>query len=202
MINNIHKNTDTDPEDDAQDYEIEELDTGWINKFEEMDKEYNSFYREELSFIRINYIYVNRENEITNISEETCLFKTPGILSKEELIGLIKRNTIYNSIKYSLLSLVKYNIDFEPINLKLFIRSTDKNIGSKFLESLTNIDSIRFNPSISLFHDINNLFIIFIDKSSIGKGGNLIRNHQTTTRKIYIHPTRKQTKRNLFKDSY
>jgi len=200
MINNIDKNTY--PEDEEQDYEIEELDTGWINKFEEMDKEYNSFYREELSFIRINYIYVNRENEITNISEETCLFKTPGILSKEELIGLIKRNTIYNSIKYSLLSLVKYNIDFEPINLKLFIRSTDKNIGSKFLESLTNIDSIKFNPSISLFHDINNLFIIFIDKSSIGKSGNLIRNHQTTTRKIYIHPTRKQTKRNLFKDSY
>lgn len=187
------------------DYEFEELDTSWINNFEELDKDFNSYYKEELSFIRINYIYINTQNEIVNISEENCLFKTPGMLSKEELIGLIKHNSINNAIKYSLLSLLKYNIDFEPINLKTFLRSNDKNIGKTYLKSLTNIDNIFFEQSISLFHDLNNLFIIFIEKenekNTFGRNinGNLI--NRQLTKKVYIHSNfRKRTKRNLFKD--
>jgi hypothetical protein len=200
----MNNDNEKDINDDL-DYEFEELDTSWINEFEELDKDFNSYYKEELSFIRINYIYINTQNEIVNISEENCLFKTPGMLSKEELIGLIKHNTINNAIKYSLLSLLKYNIDFEPINLKTFLRSTDKNIGKTYLKSLTNIDNIFFEQSISLFHDLNNLFIIFIEKvnekSTFGRNnnGNLI--NRQLTKKVYINSNfRKRTKRNLFKD--
>jgi hypothetical protein len=184
----MNNDNEKDINDDL-DYEFEELDTSWINEFEELDKDFNSYYKEELSFIRINYIYINTQNEIVNISEENCLFKTPGMLSKEELIGLIKHNTINNAIKYSLLSLLKYNIDFEPINLKTFLRSTDKNIGKTYLKSLTNIDNIFFEQSISLFHDLNNLFIIFIEKvnekSTFGRNnnGNLI--NRQLTKKVY-----------------
>ena len=202
----MNNNNEKDINDDL-DYEFEELDTTWINKFEELDKDFNSYYKEELSFIRINYIYINTQNEIVNISEENCLFKKPGMLSKEELIGLIKRNSFNNAIKYSLLSLLKYNIDFEPINLKTFLRSNDKNIGKTYLKSLTNIDNIFFEQSISLFHDLNNLFIIFIEKENENKkstsgrnnNGNLI--NRQLTKKVYIHSNfRKRTKRNLFKD--
>ena len=183
------------------DYEFEELDSSWINEFEALDRDYNSYYKEHISFICVDYIYINRENEIINISKEKCLFKKPGILSKEELIGLIKHNTMHNSIKYSLLSLLKYNIDFEPIHLKTFLRSKDRNIGSNYLNSITNIDNIVFEKSISLFHDINNLFIVFIDKSSETHKSNnnsMIKNRQTTKR-IFIN-SRRRTKRNLFKE--
>jgi len=198
MINNSELND--------LDYEFEELDSSWINEFEALDKDYNSYYKENISFICINYIYINKENEIVNISKEKCLFKKPGILSKEELIGLIKHNTIHNSIKYSLLSLLKYNIDFEPIHLKTFLRSKDQNIGANYLNSITNIDNIVFEKSISLFHDINNLFIVFIDKSSETHNNNnnnsIIKNRQTT-KKVYINAyinSRRRTKRNLFKE--
>lgn len=195
-MDNNKENDDSD-----SDYEFEELDTTWINEFEELDKDFNSYYKEDLLFIRINYIYVNVENEIVNISEENCLFKTPGILSKEELIGLIKRNSINNAVKYSLLLLLKYNIDFEPINLKTFLRSNDKNIGKKYLKSITNIDNIFFEKSISLFHDLNNLFIIFIEKEkAIDAFTKQLMNKQLT-KKVYIHSNlKKRTKRNLFKD--
>jgi hypothetical protein len=189
-------------DDDINDDDIfEELDSSWLNDFEATDKDYNSYYKEDLSFIRINYIYINNENEIVNIFEDKCLFKTPGILSRDELIGLIKRNTIHNEIKYSLLSLLKYNINFEPINLKAFLRSSDKNIGNIYLQSITNIDTIRFDQSISLFHDINNLFIIFIDKSNNFEQNGIIRKRQMTKR-IYINSfASKKTKRNLFKET-
>ena len=188
-------------------YEFSELDPTWINEFEAQEKDYNSYYKEDLSFICINYVYVNNKNEIINISKEKYLFKKPGILSRDELVGIIKHNTIHNSVKYSLLSLLKYNIDFEPINLKNFLRSKDKNIGNNYLQSVTNIDNIVFEKSISLFHDINNLFIIFIDKSSSSDSVNsmsLVKNRQMTKR-VYIHHhnlinSQKRTKRNLFKE--
>jgi hypothetical protein len=191
MINSDNNNEDND---------IAELDTTWITNFEEMEKDYNNYYTEDLSFIRVNYIYVNKNSEIINISEEKYLFKKPGILYKEELIGLIKRHTVHNSIKYSLLSLLKFNIDFEPIHLKTFIRTTDKNVGKQFLQSLTNIDNIVFEKSITLFHDINNLYIIFMDKTDDSSDSinnhNYISHRHKTTKKIYINSLRKQTKRN------
>ena len=200
----MNNDNEKDINDDL-DYEFEELDTSWINEFEELDKDFNSYYKEELSFIRINYIYINTQNEIVNISEENCLFKKPGMLSKEELIGLIKHNSFNNAIKYSLLSLLKYNIDFEPINLKTFLRSNDKNIGKTYLKSITNIDNIFFEQSISLFHDLNNLFIIFIEKghekSTFERNNNGNLTNRQLTKKVYIHSNfRKRTKRNLFKD--
>ena len=190
-------------------YNFEELDSTWIKDFEAKEQDYNSYYRELISFIRINYIYINKENEIINISEEKCLFKKPGILSKEELIGLIKHNTFHNAVKYSLLSILKYNIDFEPIHLKTFLRSKDRNIGKNYLSSITNIDNIVFEQSISLFHDINNLFIIFIDKSTDTvfnpQHNPVIRTNKQSTKKVYINSygyfsNKKRTKRNLFKE--
>jgi len=187
------------------DYDFADLDTTWINEFEALEKDYNSYYNEVLTFIYINYVYVNNKNEIINISKEKYLFKKPGLLTREELVGLIKHNTIHNSVKYSLLSLLKYNIDFEPINLKTFLRSKDKRIGGNYLKSISNIDTIVFEKSISLFHDINNLFIIFIDKSSPTNNlSNLsLIKHKQMTKKVYIHDyvnNKKRTKCNRFKE--
>ena len=111
------------------DYTFEDLDTSWLNEFEQIDKEYSTYYTEDLLFVKVNYIYINKNQEITNIYEDKYLFKTPNILIKEDLIGLIKRNTIINQTKYSLLSILKYNINIEPNNLKTFFRSKNKNIG-------------------------------------------------------------------------
>ena len=37
------------------DYEFADLDTTWINEFEVLEKDYNSYYNEDLTFIYINY---------------------------------------------------------------------------------------------------------------------------------------------------
>jgi hypothetical protein len=93
--------------------------------------------------------------------------------------------------------------------LKTFLRSKDKNIGKNYLSSITNIDNIVFEQSISLFHDINNLFIIFIDKSTDTvfnpQHNPMVRTNKQSTKKVYIHSygyssNKKRTKRNLFKE--
>ena len=194
------------------DYTFEDLDTSWLDEFEKMDKEYKSYYSEDLLFIRVHYIYINSNQEITNVYEEKQLFKKPGILSKEDLIGLIKRNTIINQTKYSLLSILKYNINIEPINLKTFFRSKNKNIGSTYLQSIKHIDDIIFHKSISMFHDLNDLIILFLEKGSSSNHNTVSNNNTGTsttdkskgTKRIYINDSKylnKKTRRNLFKDN-
>lgn len=144
--------------------EIEDLDTLWIEEFEHIDNEYKSYYTEELSFINVHYIYVNAQNDIEKIKEEKIIFKQPGILQKEELVNIIKHNLVSNEIKYSLLSILKFNINLEPNNLKTFLKSKDVNVGDTFLQSVKNIDTIKFDKTISMFQDINDIFIIFHQK--------------------------------------
>ena len=177
---------------------FEDIDTSWITEFENLDNEYKDYYTEDISFIKIHYIYVNKANEIEKVSEQKLLLKVQSVISKEEIVGLIKHNMVCDNRKYSLLYILKYNINIEPFHLKTFIRSKKmlSNIGNKFLHSMKNIETITFDKTISMFHDLNDLFIIFYDK-----GTNLLHNNQGT-KKIYINSnSNKKTKRNLFKDN-
>lgn len=192
------------------DDQLEDIDASWLEEFDNLDKEYKDFYTEELSFIKLHCIYINKNNEIEKISEEKILLKNPGVLSKEEIIGLIKHNVYCNNIKYSLLSILKFNINIDPIYLKTFLKNKNKDkdkmklLGNNFIQSVKNIDTIKFDKSISMFHDLNDLLILFYDKSTHNTSetrhgnSNYVNNN---TKKIFISPnTVKKTKRNLFKD--
>lgn len=178
-----------------------ELDTSWLDEFEKTDNNYKSYYAEDIAFINLHCIYINNFNEITKVHEEKILFKSPGLLTREEVLGLIKRNAFLHNTKYSLLSILKFNINIEPINLKTFLRSKDTSlkIGNHFLQPIKNIDSISFDKTIGMFQDINDLFIIFYNKNDI-KNTNTNTNN-ISTRKIYLNTNSfKKTRRNLFKD--
>ena len=196
----IEIETDVDTDVDTDVYtDIENLDSSWITEFENLDKDYKNYYTEDLSFIKFHSIYINKNNEIEKLREEKITLKTPGILTKEELVGIIKHNSFSNETKYSLLSILKYNINIEPINLKSFLRYKDKHTNDIFLQSIKNIDTIIFDKSISMFHDINDLIILFHEKIyKIGVNKALTNN----TKKVFINPNpKKKTKRKQFKEN-
>jgi hypothetical protein len=200
------------------DYTFDDLDTSWLHEFQKIDKNGISYYKpENLLFTKIHYIYVNGNQEITNLCEEKYLFKRPNVLLKEDLIGLIKRNSVVNCKKYSLLSILKYNINIEPHNFNNFFKSNkpaNNNSRDTFLQSIKNIDDIFFDKSIAMFHDLNDLIIIFLDKNTKTIDSGLLEKHNTTKR-VYINhninnvnnsnninsiTNNKKTRRNLFKD--
>jgi len=169
---------------------IEDLDTSWIEEFEKIDNDYKNYYTEELSFIKIHFIYLNKNNDIEKIHQEKTILKNKGILNKDELYEIIKNNNSINKTRYNLSSILKFIIDIEPIHLKTFLRNNDKNIGNSYLEHVKNIDSIKFNKSITLFHDLNNLFIFFTEKNNLNK----------TKKSVNFDLSIKKTKKKLFKD--
>ena len=167
-------------------YEEEILENEWIKEFESIDKGYENFYTEELNYMKVHCIYIDKNDNIQKITDEKLFMTNKNCISREEIIGILKRNS---EQKYTILSLLKYNIDIEPLDIKHFL----KNQGQfEFLQVVKNIDTIPLNNSINMFHDLNTLFVIFYEKEQK-------QTKQSSTKKIFIQ-SHKKTQRKPFRD--
>jgi len=80
----------------------------------------------------------------------------------------------------------KYNISLQPEEVSRFLMKEDS-----FVSVVKNIDDIVWNKSISMFHDMNQLFILFHNASSLTNKNNI-------TKKIILSSLkRKKTRRFL-----
>jgi hypothetical protein len=161
----------------------EVLDDTWINNFEAIDKLYSKFYKDDVYHIKIDYIYINNKNEINKIKEEFFFMQTPNIISKEEIIAIIKKNSLDDGARYSLLSLLKYNININPEEVGSFLNSKSDN-NYNFITNIKNIDQIFFDRTINMYHELNNLFVIYYEKSENKNKSTL--NNNNITKKIYF----------------
>ena len=159
---------------------VENLDNEWIKDFEKTFKLYEDFYKDDVYFTNIHCIYINKHNNIEKISEDRFLFNTPNLISREEILRILKQNTCYNNKQYSILSILKFVVNLEPEEIKDFLKNdiNNENENSNFLQIIKNIDSIHFEKSINMFHDLNDLFFIFYEKT--------VSNNNNSTRKIYL----------------
>ena len=173
-----------------------ELDTSWITNFENLENEYNLFYKAKVTEISMFSIYINRDNEVIKIKKDKINNLTNNTINKNNLIYFIKKNNLYNNIKYKLISILKFNIDIDALNINNFLKSqtppetqeTQENIiNTPYLSVIKNINDIRFNNTINIFQDINSIFFIYYN-DTIQNTNNL-----HTTKKVYIN-TNKQRK--------
>ena len=142
---------------------MEILDEEWINEFEKTDKLYNDFYLDNIYYTKIHFVYINKENDIEKIKEETFLMSTPNYINREQILGLLMRND--DNRKYSILSILKCNITLDPSEISSFLKSTNTDVYSdKFLKPIKNIDAITFEQTINMFQDLNDLLFIFYEK--------------------------------------
>jgi hypothetical protein len=144
------------------------LDTNWIDEFKQNESVYNEYYKESVTCINIYLLYVNKENELEHIHSDKCFLPENGLLKREIIISFIKRYQLLFSVNYKLLSLLKYNIDLEPVEIKDFIAEDFSQSNKRFLHSEKYLEDIHFKDSIHMFQDLNALFFIFYeDKPSL-----------------------------------
>lgn len=175
--------------DEDSDYEenIEkpvDLDTSWINEFEKVDKDYASFYLEDLSYIKVTILYINNSNEIEKIKEEKIIMSKPNRISREEIIGILKRNSANKDKKFTIMTMLKYNLDLEPVDVRNFLLNNRND--SSYLSVIKDVDEIFLNRSISMFQDLNNLIIIFYENEKIEKQK---KTENGKTKRIYFTST-------------
>ena len=93
--------------------------------------------------MKIRCIYVNRDSEIDRIKEEYV--DTEQEITREDLLYLIKRNSRDNGLRYSILYILKYNLN--PF-------------GNDFLTPIRKLESITFdNPE----DDLKELLLVYFE---------------------------------------
>ena len=170
------------------------LNDDWIDNFEKIDKLYQDFYKDDLYYINLKILYVNRSNEIEKIKQEPFLMSSPNTISREEILQILKRSTNDDNRMYSLFAILKYNFNLDADDIKGFLLNPNED--SNCLTIVKNIDAISFDRTISMLQDINDLIIIFYEKSSELKRVN----PNTCTKKIYIQPSHKKTIKKRYKE--
>ena len=170
------------------------LEDDWITKFNETDAVYKDFYKDDLYYVNLKFIYVNRESEIEKIKYESFLLSKPNYISREEILQILKKSSIEDERKYTLLALLKYNITMDADDIQKYISSDEERT---YLSVIKNIDSIPFEKTISLMHDLNDIILVFYEKSHELKE----KNTNNLTKKIYLRENKnKKTIKKQYKD--
>jgi hypothetical protein len=93
-----------------------------------------------------------------------------------------------------LLALLKYNITMDADDIQKYISSDEERT---YLSIIKNIDSVPFDKTISLMHDLNDLILVFYEKSHELKE----KNTNNLTKKIYLRENKnKKTIKKQYKD--
>ena len=175
-------------------FEYNKLDDEWINKFEKTDRLYKDFYKDDVYYINLRIIYINRDNEIDKIKNESLLTHYPNKISQEQIFEILKKSALDSERRYSLLSILRYNINLEPDQIKNYLLNGDD---KKYLSVIKNIDTIIFEKTINMFQDLNDLIILFYEKSKDLKKPDA----NNCTKKIYLRSlNHKKTIKNRYKD--
>ena len=167
--------------------QLDNLNNDWINNFEEIDKNYSDFYLEDVYSLKIHFIYIDKEHNIEKIKQEKIIIRIPNYISREEIILLLKKNC---HSKYTLLSILKYNIDMDSTDVKDYCKN--KNNNNSYLTPIKNVDAIPFNRTISMFQDLNELIFIFCEKTR-----NLNNVNNNTKKHIIIKPNTTNKKKTI-----
>ena len=176
----------TEDEESINDFENnnDDFDADWINEFEKVDKDYASFYLEDLNYVKVTIIYINSNNELEKIKEEKLLLRKTNNISREEIIGILKRNNVKDNKTFTIMTMLKYNFDLEPTEVRNFLLNNNNDYPD-YLSVVKDVDEIAWNRTISMFQDLNNLFIIFYENEKIKMQQQ--KTDATKTKRIYFN---------------
>ena len=148
-----------------------DIDTSWMDEFEK----YNDFYKEKITEIKVNYLFLNRAGYIDKVRSENILLETSNLLSKEQLILMLKQILIKNKKQYSLLSMFIFNISLNNKEVEEVYKNNSIDFND-YITTINGIDDIYWKDSINLFKDMNELNIIFMKKQT----------NKNTTKRVYF----------------
>jgi hypothetical protein len=151
-----------------------DLDTTIIDEFEKDDELYNDFYKDKIEQINLYILYVDNNNDLFHIKKDTTTLNN-GKLEKDDLKNLIRQYIKYQNKKYRLISLLKWNITIEPEEISDYLRNEKK---FDFIKSIRNINSVEFEDSINLFHNLNSLYLVFHERWKL---------LENKTKKVYLN---------------
>lgn len=155
--------------------ELLDLDISWLNEHEKLNNINKIEPKERMETIKINCIFVSKENNIEKIVTE--YFVPEPLESNSGVVGgdgvdvcghvCIHHHNVCEKVeykgKYKLSDILFFHVDLEPYHIQEYAKNviTDESVG-KFFKKLCIFDkSVIIPDSISVFHSLNCLYYIF-----------------------------------------
>ena len=213
---NMEEEYDSHNQDEESDEEQdEELDQESIPNYEKEpikvpEIDYSKMFKEVkvLNNIKSYITYINSDNEIEIINQKKIyLNNDDNIVTRNQLIEVIKNSQKKHNVKYKLISIMVYNIHVTPESLPNYIENPNDFIS---LYTLNRIESFELQPTLRLLKKYNGIYFFFFehpDQSvdtktpisnnvSVVDSNHFIKNKNNNTRRIHINIVQKQKKQN------
>jgi hypothetical protein len=148
---------------------------------------------ENINEIYISFIYINRLNEIEEVSRENYKLNKINFISKEELTTILKNYISAHSDKiksYTITSILQYNVNISSEEEATQFFETNHLNDLPFLKIIKQISDIQWNPSHPIFKELNELFIIFYENIEI--------KFFHKTKKIYLKKQKNNSRKIIF----
>ena len=173
--------------------------------------DYSKMFKEVkvLNNIKTYITYINSDNEIEIINQKKIyLNNDDNIVTRNQLIDVIKNSQKKHNIKYKLISIMVYNIHVTPESLPSYIENPNDFIS---LYTLNRIESFELQPTLRLLKKYNGIYFFFFEcpeqvsdtKTPLSNQevtnndtSNFIKNKNNNTKRIHIHSSQKQKKQN------
>jgi len=168
--------------------------------------DYSKMFKELtiLNNIKTYITYINTDNEIESITQKKLFLNNEeNIVSRKQLLEVIKNNQRKNNTKYKLISIMVYNIHVTPESLPNYIENPNDFIS---LFTLNRIESFELKPTLRLLKKYNGIYFFFFECPEDDKNGSSIKNNDTknsnsfvrnnNTKRIHISYLEKQKKQN------
>ena len=143
---------------------MEELNTEHLDNYKEREKqliEQANLTKEPITKINVWNLYINKRHHLEKIKINEL--PITNITEKKTITDYIKSKCTDETIKYKLLSVLKYNIELEQNQIQDFM---NEEYHPNYLEALRSLDNIDFKDGLNIFEDLHTLFILYYEKSS------------------------------------
>lgn len=152
----------------------------------------------KLNSIKTYITYINTDNEIEIINQKKLKINNKNnIVTRSQLIDIIKQSQKKHNVKYKLMSVMVYNIHVTPETLPDYIECPEDFIS---LFTLSRVDSFELRPTLALLKQYNGIYFFFFECTpenintcnSLKEDSYKLHTNNSLTRKIYIKNLRKK----------
>jgi len=163
-----------------------DLDTSWIDEFNQEEKKYNEFYKQEINGIRIVLFFINENNELFSSKKYNARLEN-NMITKNQILNILKNNISYNNSSYTPSFILKFNIDLDPENINSFIEHPNQ---FNFLTPENYMTDIHWSKTIKSLQPLNTLYVLMKRRRF---------NNNNFTKRVYISKkTRKRKTRRKY----
>lgn len=151
----FHNDIDIDNDNDS-DCHSETM--SWIDDEELEDEFYGAFYNAPIESVQVVQMLFSHDcQKCVSVSRAGYQLETPGVITPEEMIPMIKCQTANGFHPFSVL---RFAIELDASNLNAFTESQSSYNKAK-VDELTYTDSIKFPDSVKALEPTASLFILY-----------------------------------------